>query len=165
MTPATILEHDGMKQPITDWALDYGITPAIIIARLERGMAIADAIIKPMKTGYRGQRLPIFSKQQVPPRKKRTPSDHPATKTFTHDGNTLSLSDWAQQTGLKVKTLQSRLRKGWSLELALSEPTGARLGNRAHRKPGVVFDFPPSKGTGAGSTLQATINITFSEKA
>ena len=45
MTPATILEHDDIKQPIVEWALDYGITPAIIIGRLERGMSIADAII------------------------------------------------------------------------------------------------------------------------
>ncbi|MDZ7874359.1 MAG: hypothetical protein U5N27_15240 [Rhizobium sp.] len=55
MTPASILEHDGISQSITEWALDYGITPAIIIARLERGMSIADAITTPMKTGYRGQ--------------------------------------------------------------------------------------------------------------
>lgn len=57
MTPETILEHDGTSQPIIEWALDYGITPSIIIARLERGLSIADAITTPMQTGFRGQRL------------------------------------------------------------------------------------------------------------
>lgn len=57
MTPATILEYDGISQPITEWALDYGITPAIIIGRLERGEAIANAITTPMQLGHRGQRL------------------------------------------------------------------------------------------------------------
>lgn len=57
MTPATILEHDGIKQPIKEWALDYGITPAIIMGRIERGQTIADAITTPMKIGFRGQKL------------------------------------------------------------------------------------------------------------
>lgn len=57
MTPATILSHDGIEQSVSEWALDYGITPAIIIGRLERGEAIADAITTPMKTGHRGQKL------------------------------------------------------------------------------------------------------------
>lgn len=64
MTPETILEHDGIQQPIIEWALDYGITPTIIIGRLGRGMSIEAAITTPMKTGYHGQRLPIFSQQQ-----------------------------------------------------------------------------------------------------
>lgn len=65
MTPETILDHDGIQQPILEWALDYGITPAIIIGRLERGLSIADAITTPMKTGFRGQRLPVFKNNQI----------------------------------------------------------------------------------------------------
>ncbi|MCZ7930828.1 hypothetical protein O9X90_00745 [Agrobacterium leguminum] len=57
MTPETILEHDGIQQPVIEWALDYGITPAIIIGRLERGVAVSDAITIPMRTGFCGQRL------------------------------------------------------------------------------------------------------------
>lgn len=72
MTPETILEHEGIQQPIIEWALDYGITPAIIIGRLERGISIADAITTPMKTGHQRQRLPVFSKEQVNRRSRNT---------------------------------------------------------------------------------------------
>lgn len=64
MTPETILEHDGIQQPIIEWALDYGITPAIIIARIGRGLSVADAITRPMATGHKCQRLPVYSDDQ-----------------------------------------------------------------------------------------------------
>jgi hypothetical protein len=37
---STLLLFEVVEQPIIEWALDYGITPAIIIGRLERGMSI-----------------------------------------------------------------------------------------------------------------------------
>jgi hypothetical protein len=230
MTPAAILEHDGLKQPIKEWALDYGITPAIIIARLERGMTIADAITTPMKTGYRGQKLvsrdmetfiasnarraaPKPSKPSKPskPNGPRAKSGH----TYTHDGKTLTVKEWSELTGLKTGTIRlrihsgwsfdrvfapkvakpkqvkiakpkrcvtgmtraelvaaaervgvkpgtiwSRMDRGWTLERALSEPCGPNNGKS--REPGVVSDFAPSEGTGAGSTLQERPNLTFS---
>ncbi len=73
MTPETILEHDGIQQPIVEWALDYGITPAIIIGRLERGVAVSEAITIPMQTGFRGQRL-------------RSPEMETLIRTIANDG-------------------------------------------------------------------------------
>lgn len=149
MTPATILEHDDIKQPIVEWALDYGITPAIIIGRLERGMSIADAITTPMFVGHAGQRLPIFSrKQQVfrgqrkhvrqaqrkqvrQAQRKRTNSNR--AKTYTHDGRTLTLADWALATGLSKDTIYGRLRAGWSIEQALTLSDGRSGADRAAR--------------------------------
>ena len=144
MTPATILEHDGISQPITEWALDYGITPAIIVGRLERGETIADAITTPMQVGHRGQRLPIFSWEQA-----RHGLGKPA-KTYTYDGKTLTVSEWSALTGLTVGALGARLRKGWSVERALTTPL-----DRRGSKPGVVSNFASNSGTGAGSVPQA----------
>lgn len=66
----TELTFDGTTQPISEWALDYGITPAVIIARLERGLSIEEAITKPMVVA-RGQRLPSSKRrgasQDFPP--------------------------------------------------------------------------------------------------
>lgn len=129
MTPAAELEHENMKQPITEWALDYGITPGIIIARLERGMSVADAITSPMTVGHQGQRLPIFSTLQKD-KKSRKRSDQSAgcapvrnrAKTYTHDGKSLTIVEWASLTGLRAATLAYRLRKGWSIADALSTP-------------------------------------------
>lgn len=183
MTPATILEHDGISQPILEWALDYGITPDIIIARLSRGMTVSDAITVPMVVANKGQRLPIFSLEQVPKR-GRKPKGKPVVepkakpvvkpkarpvgkpkaspvmgKTYTHQGKTLTVAQWASITGLVKATIAWRLRRGWPLEQALS------LTPSFGHRPGVVSDFGPSKGTGAGSTAQETPNLEFSKEA
>ncbi len=219
MTPTTNLAHDGIEQSITEWALDYGITPGIIMARLERGMSIADAITLPMKVGHRGQRLPIFSRKQAairkvshfPPaprerriRKRKDGRAHNA-KPIEHGGVSLTIREWSQRTGVPAsriygrlhlgwdiadaiapgdarrnrqtpvkpeiehavnpRTVESRMRRGWPRDLAMSEPAFARMGCFAHGRPGVSSDFAPLKGTGGGSTLQETLNITFSGKA
>lgn len=155
MTPATILEHDGIKQPIKEWALDYGITPAIIIARLERGMTAGDAITTPMKVGHASQRLPVFSPKQKPSARKRN-GGTPA-RTYTHNGQTLTVAEWSSLTGLRKSTIGARLRKGWSIEQTLTRPRSAR-----GKRPGVGSNLSAFEGTGAGSTAQETPNITFS---
>lgn len=158
MTPATILENDGIKQPITEWALDYGITPAIIIARLERGETVAEAITKPMKVGHRGQRLPAIRRR--PQRATNSDQVGSTSTTFTYSERTLTVAEWARLTGLTSGTLGARLRSGWSIDRALTTPPDKKRGRR-----GVSSNFAPSEGTGAGSTLQETPKITFSENA
>ena len=43
------------------------------------------------------------------------------------NGETLTLVEWSQRTGIRVKTLLQRCRKGWSVEQVLTTPPG---GNR-----------------------------------
>ena len=135
MMPAAILEHDGVRQSITEWALDYGITPAIIIARIERGMGIADAITTPMKVGHRGQRLAnpdmeTFIKDNVgrwkrERRKVRPLKSKPLVQgrkalMLTYRGETLPLMEWAERTGLKAVTIRARVYAGWEMERVLT---------------------------------------------
>ena len=49
-----------------------------------------------------------------------------ATRVLTFKGVTLGLSDWARAAGLPKSALQWRLRKGWSLERAVTEPLAAK---------------------------------------
>lgn len=169
MTPATILEHDGVKQPVTEWALDYGITPAIIIGRLERGSTIAAAITMPMKVGHRGQKLANADMEKFIARntarwnrERGSPLRRPRSTAnkYTFDGKTLFISEWSALTGLKIATIRDRIGKGWDIASVLSLPPN-RHGPR-HRVPGVVSHLPASTGTGAGSTAQETPNLTFS---
>lgn len=171
MTPATILELDGIKQPIKEWALDYGITPAIIIARLERGLSIADAITTPMRTGYRGQKLVsrdmeafirACSRRQEFERRKIAAANHAANVRrssrssrnvakvrssgrnvlmLSHQGETLSLLEWAERTGLNAVTVRARLYAGWEIERALTAPAfPTRASSRAARAREVGID-------------------------
>lgn len=48
-------------------------------------------------------------------------------KLYTHDGETLTLSEWADRVGLPYSTLKQRVsRLGWSLARALKEARYAR---------------------------------------
>ncbi|MGV2137392.1 hypothetical protein ACQZ45_05365 [Agrobacterium sp. 16-2014-1-2a] len=131
MTPETILEHDGIQQPIVEWALDYGITPAIIIARLERGISIADAITTPMKTGFRGQRLPVFKNNQIATKPK------PIGKTHTANGETKTTAEWAACIGVSKTTLTKWLSERTMEEaIAYGEKTKSSRPNALHTHNG-----------------------------
>lgn len=41
-------------------------------------------------------------------------------RKFTFDGETLTMMQWARKTGLKRQTIESRLRRGWTVENALT---------------------------------------------
>ncbi|OCP17021.1 MULTISPECIES: hypothetical protein [unclassified Ensifer] len=154
MTPATILDHDGIGQPITEWALDYGITPAIIIGRLERGATIADAITTPMQIGLGTQRLPIFSPEQLPASRRKGTS-------YWVNGVSKTLTEWAAHVGISRTAFLVRLGR-----MPIEEAVALAPRSKTARKhPGVVLDFTPSKGTGAGKALEERPNLTFSQEA
>lgn len=158
MTPETHIEFDGVNQSINDWALDYGITPAIIIGRLERGAFNEKAITKPMTVYFSGQRLPVFSDEQLVG--DRTIPRKPTGRTYVFEGRALTVIQWAEVSGMSVSAIRKRLRKGWSIERTLTTP----LDPRGTTRRGVASNFDASKGTGGGSTSQESPNITFSEK-
>ena len=56
MTRYDLLTLHNLSQSITDWALDYGIPPDLIIERLRTGKSIEEAVTLPMKV-RRGDRL------------------------------------------------------------------------------------------------------------
>lgn len=151
MTPATVLEHDGIAQPIVEWALDYGITPAIIIGRLERGASIADAITTPMRTGFQKQALPIFSAEQ-----QSTKSGGSPARTYTYQDQSLTVDGWSLVSGLSRSSIRSRLRKGWSIERILTTPRYERAPT-----PGVIANFSKDLGTSGGSDAQDRVQIDF----
>lgn len=166
MTPNAMLTHDNIEQTITEWALDYGLTPGIIIARLERGMTTADAITTPMHVAHRGQRLPIFHKAQrrrgqpLKPKRGRRPN----MGLLTAFGQSKTLTQWADHIGVIEMTLRKRLMTK-SLEDALTMPKRLQAPKTMAERPGVPSDFEPSKGTGAGSAFQESPNLTFSKEA
>jgi hypothetical protein len=49
---------------------------------------------------------------------------HHRGEVLTWNGETLTLVEWSQRTGIRVKTLLQRCRKGWSVEQVLTTPPG-----------------------------------------
>jgi hypothetical protein len=51
------------------------------------------------------------------------------TVMLTYQGKTASLSEWAECLGVVYVTLWGRLNRGWSVEDALTKPTGKEHAN------------------------------------
>jgi hypothetical protein len=47
---------------------------------------------------------------------------HSGVDVLTWNGETLTLIEWSQRTGIRVETLLRRCRKGWSAEQVLTTP-------------------------------------------
>ncbi len=136
--------HNGREMTLAELSALSGVSPATIRHRLLCGWPVSRAIEK--------------KDQRTRPNTPAKP-DKPANtiKLYTHDGKTLTISQWAEVTGLPHRTIRSRLSLGWSLEDTLTKSR-----KHSNRTPGVVSNCPKEKGTGAGSTAQETPNISFS---
>lgn len=69
---------------------------------------------------------------------------------FEFRGTRYLLKELAEMSGVERSIIRARIADGWSLEQALCIPTIKQ------RRAGVVMNFPPFEGTGAGSTAQET---------
>lgn len=103
MTRDDLLTFDGITQPVSEWALDYGIPAELMIERINAGQSIDRAITTPMEAAP-GQKLPL-----------------PRARLYTHGGNTLTLREWAERTGIPKATLAQRLARGSSLADAIDK--------------------------------------------
>ncbi|MES0167818.1 hypothetical protein NKJ87_17790 [Mesorhizobium sp. M0027] len=159
-----LLSFRLITQSVDEWALDYGITPETIMARLRAGKSLEYAITKPMRTKP-GDRLPErkarrHRKPTLAPRCRRYGGDYPEHRLaimVEYDSECHSLSEWCRRFRLARSTVGNRLRAGWTIHDALTRPSRSKLGR------GVVSDLTASVGTGGGSTAQEGTNIGISE--
>jgi hypothetical protein len=76
------------------------------------------------------ERRRLYTSADLP--HSRSPSDdrppsarrHHRGDVLTWNGETLTLIEWSQRTGIRVQTLLHRCRKGWSVEQVLTTPLG-----------------------------------------
>lgn len=144
-----MLTFDGITQPVGDWALDYGIYPAVITDRLSRGWPVEQAITKPMIVAPK-QRLTREHMMGLPVTQKRRYPNAKRAKLLCYDGLTLSIPEWGDRLNIPSIRLYKRLSSGWSVERTLS----TKIDARAERQLGVVKNLSASSGTGGGSTTQ-----------
>lgn len=86
-----------------DWALANGYADNLTIDRIDE-----EGSYCPENCRW------ATAKQQVNNRR--------ITKRLTYNGKTQSLSEWADATGIAHATIEGRLKRGWSIERALTEP-------------------------------------------
>lgn len=56
----------------------------------------------------------------TPKQHRRIPTA--TSRLLTHDGQTLTVVEWAERVGLRHQVLRDRLRRGWAIERALTQP-------------------------------------------
>jgi hypothetical protein len=94
------LEHDGRRMVITDWAREVGISLQSLQKRLRNGWSVERALTTPPDQRFAAPEWEL-----------------------THNGETKTLSQWAEETGILACTIRARIKYGWSVERALTEKT------------------------------------------
>lgn len=74
-------------------------------------------------------------------------------------GTRYSTAELSRMSGVSSQSILTRIAKGWTIEQAVCIPTVQQ------RRRGVVSNFPPLEGTGAGRSAQEIPEITFSDEA
>lgn len=85
------------------------------------------------------------------------------TRFYEINGVSKSLMQWADHIGIAYEALIGRTRRGRTLAEAVA--MGGPIPRGRKRRRGVSSNFVPFEGTGAGSTAQEILEITFSEQA
>lgn len=110
--PAETLTHNGQTRPINEWSEITGLTRNTIRNRIKLGWTVEAALTEP--AGYRAKAEPKPKPKPAPKAKPRT------AQMLTHNGQTRSIYHWASIIGVSHMTIHMRLRKGWSIEAALT---------------------------------------------
>jgi hypothetical protein len=97
------IEANGEKLPLAEWARRLGANPQTIADRLDRGWSPEDAVSRPPRSVAQ-----------------------PGVVTLVLYGREQRLFEWAKETGLTAATICKRLKRGWSIEEALTIPSGGR---------------------------------------
>lgn len=84
------LTFKGERKIISDWAVEYGLSRAVLNRRLSLGWSVISALTTPVGKKYR------FKKREM------------------------TLTEWADYTEIAWSTLYNRLQRGWSLEKTLT---------------------------------------------
>lgn len=102
-----MVTHDGITMCVTAWAERIGIDGKTLHSRIhDYGWDPAKAITTPVG--------------MIPP----GPKDK---LMITHEGETLSVADWAKRVGISPDTFHKRIKEhGWSVERAISVRGDAR---------------------------------------
>ena len=96
-TNNVVLEFQGRRLTMAEWAKELDISYNAIQFRLQRGWNIEDTL--------------TVSVRKVPDE-----------KILTCNGESHNVKEWCKKFGMPYSTLQNRLKRGWSIEESLSIP-------------------------------------------
>lgn len=101
-------EWDSSYDVFARWALSHGYSEGLSIDRIDNNGNYAPENCRwvSWKVQHRNQRV---------------------SKKISFDGKTKTLIEWSEETGISHGTLSARLRSGWPIERALTEPVKKKI--------------------------------------
>lgn len=119
-----MLEHAGTTLSMTEWAKRLGISQSAMSKRLASGWTIERALTEPFN-----------ERTKRPPREKRAPAaprQRPSVRkapliTLEHDGQVLTIRQWADKLDLTYEAIRARMSAGLPVDQVLQPgalPTG-----------------------------------------
>ena len=99
------LTHDDQTHTLNQWAEITGLPLTTLRTRVANGWTVERTLTAPYADRVRAA---------PKPKPKQT------AQTLTFSGKTRTVAQWANATGIKVHTLQMRLRSGWTVERTLT---------------------------------------------
>lgn len=100
-----VLEYKGEKAILRDMARKYGIKPTTLKERLNDGMSVEEAIETPVR----------FVRKIVV-----------ADIEITANGETHTIREWSEITGLKLGVLKNRYQRGWDGDRIINQPYNSK---------------------------------------
>lgn len=100
------IEFNGEHLILSDWARRLGMDSSLLRSRLKHGWPVEKAFTAPVGTG-RGKSAAL-------------------AHWVTFKGETRSLADWSRHLGILYTVLVTRIRRGWSVEDALTRPVARK---------------------------------------
>lgn len=95
------ISYNGENRTLSEWSRLYGLKAHTVLARLTRGWSVEQTLATPP-----------------------TPLNMINAKAVTFHEETHSIKDWSAITGIPRSTLSRRLNQGWTVEQALTQPSG-----------------------------------------
>jgi hypothetical protein len=121
-----LLTIDGETQPMSVWAERAGIKYATVHQRIAKGWTHEEAVKAPLVKNRAGI--------------KRGAKIHKSEAALIlYAGEKMTLHEAARRSGLAFDTVDKRIRKGWPVAYALSEPARRGPHKKFGANHGVVF--------------------------
>jgi hypothetical protein len=132
-----LITYGGRTQNLRAWAKEVGIGRRALWSRLAVGWPLEKALSAGKRELFKGKpalaplarkagvsaRLALYRRAAGHPMEKvlqPTALPHPPEHPLTFNGQTKSITEWANELGISQSALSQRLSRGWSVERALS---------------------------------------------
>jgi hypothetical protein len=106
-----LLTFDGREQTAVAWAEEKDLPYTTLLGRLKKGWSVEKALSTPATRAHTEWAIGEHS--------------NPSRREVELDGRVQTIKSWAEERGLRLKTVLARLSRGWAVEKALSTPARA----------------------------------------